>query len=51
MTTYDRLVAVVGLHDVPADLIRPDAALGALDVDSPTTAGTGIRIARDPGVT
>ncbi|MFJ3644739.1 acyl carrier protein [Streptomyces murinus] len=52
MTTYDRLVAViVGLHDIPTGLIRPDATLGALDVDSLTTVEISIRIARDLGVT
>ncbi|MEU3534042.1 acyl carrier protein [Streptomyces murinus] len=52
MTTYDRLVAViVGLHDIPTALIRPDATLGALDVDSLTTVEISIRIARDLGVT
>ena len=52
MTTYDRLVAViVGLHDIPTALIRPDATLGALDVASLTTVEISIRIARDLGVT
>ncbi|MEV8598294.1 acyl carrier protein [Streptomyces griseoviridis] len=52
MTTYEQIVAViVHLHDVPADLIRPEATLGALDVDSLTTVEISIRIERDLGVT
>ncbi|MEU0474888.1 hypothetical protein ACFW5S_32255 [Streptomyces olivaceus] len=31
MTTYEQIVDVVlKLHDVPADLIRPDRTLGAI---------------------
>ncbi|MEU1177791.1 acyl carrier protein [Streptomyces sp. NPDC005820] len=49
--TYERLVAVLtGLHDVPPALIRPEATLGELDVDSLTTVEIGIRVERDLGV-
>ncbi|MEU3410699.1 MULTISPECIES: acyl carrier protein [unclassified Streptomyces] len=52
MTTYEQIAdVVISLHDVPADLIRPEATLGALDVDSLTTVEIGIRIERDLGVT
>ncbi|MGM0351972.1 acyl carrier protein [Streptomyces sp. ECR3] len=52
MTTYEQIVdVIVKLHDVPGDLIRPEATLGALDVDSLTTVEISIRIERDLGVT
>ncbi|MFJ4833799.1 acyl carrier protein [Streptomyces sp. NPDC088747] len=51
MTTYEQLVdLIVKLHHVPADLIRPEATLGALDVDSLTTVEISIRVERDLGV-
>ncbi|MFI9831064.1 acyl carrier protein [Streptomyces sp. NPDC051913] len=52
MNTYEQIVdIVVRLHQVPADLICPEATLGALDVDSLTTVEISIRIERDLGVT
>ncbi|MBV2356710.1 acyl carrier protein [Streptomyces sp. J2-1] len=52
MTAYEQLVAIVmRLHDVPADLVGPEATLGALDIDSLTTVEISIRIERDLGVT
>ncbi|MEU7208897.1 MULTISPECIES: acyl carrier protein [Streptomyces] len=51
MTTYEQIVGVIlRLHDVPADQVRPEATLGALDVDSLTTVEISIRIERDLGV-
>ncbi|MER7780056.1 acyl carrier protein [Streptomyces sp. NPDC096191] len=51
MTTYEQIVGVITkLHDVPADLVRPEVTLGALDVDSLTTVEISIRIERDLGV-
>ncbi|MFD4575162.1 acyl carrier protein [Streptomyces sp. NPDC058417] len=51
-STYDRLVRIIaGLHDLPADLTRPEATLGSLDIDSLTTVEISIRIERDLGVT
>ncbi|MBD9722524.1 acyl carrier protein [Streptomyces caniscabiei] len=50
-TTYEQLVGILTrLHDAPADRIRPEATLGALDVDSLTTVEISIRIERDLGV-
>ncbi|QHA07614.1 acyl carrier protein [Streptomyces broussonetiae] len=50
-TTYEQLVVILQkLHDTPVDRIRPEATLGALDVDSLTTVEIGIRIERDLGV-
>ncbi|WP_215449662.1 acyl carrier protein [Streptomyces sp. ATCC 21386] len=52
MSTYEQIVdLIVKLHDVPADLIRPEATLGSLDVDSLTTVEISIRVERDLGVT
>ncbi|MBZ3905531.1 MULTISPECIES: acyl carrier protein [Streptomyces] len=49
-TTYEQLVEILTrLHDTPADRIRPEATLGALDVDSLTTVEISIRIERDLG--
>ncbi|MFD3588262.1 acyl carrier protein [Streptomyces sp. NPDC058683] len=51
-STYEELVGILTrLHDTPADRIRPEATLGALDVDSLTTVEISIRIERDLGVT
>ncbi|MFI1921233.1 MULTISPECIES: acyl carrier protein [unclassified Streptomyces] len=51
-TTYEQLVDILtGLHDTPADRIRPGATLGELDVDSLTTVEISIRIERDLDVT
>ncbi|MFD9433474.1 acyl carrier protein [Streptomyces sp. NPDC060002] len=51
-TTYEQLVDILtGLHDAPADRIRPGATLGELGVDSLTTVEISIRIERDLGVT
>ncbi|KUN04568.1 acyl carrier protein [Streptomyces yokosukanensis] len=50
-TTYEQLVMILRkLHDAPVDRIRPEATLGALDVDSLTTVEISIRIERDLGV-
>ncbi|MDX3638186.1 acyl carrier protein [Streptomyces sp. MB09-02B] len=50
-TTYEQLVGILTrLHDAPADRIRPEATLGALDVDSLTTVEISIRVERDLGV-
>ncbi|MEV7891146.1 acyl carrier protein [Streptomyces sp. NPDC002817] len=50
-TTYEQLVALLTkLHHAPAELIRPEATLGELDVDSLTTVEISIRIERDLGV-
>ena len=51
-STYEELVGILTrLHDTPAALIRSEATLGALDVDSLTTVEISIRIERDLGVT
>ncbi|MGW4882502.1 acyl carrier protein [Streptomyces sp. NPDC004262] len=52
MTTYEQVAdIIVRLHDVPADFVRPEATLGALNIDSLTTVEISIRIERDLGVT
>ncbi|MEU3278882.1 acyl carrier protein [Streptomyces antibioticus] len=52
MTTYEQIVEIIArLHDLPADATRPEATLGALDIDSLTTVEISIRIERDLGVT
>ncbi|MGW3952448.1 acyl carrier protein [Streptomyces sp. NPDC004752] len=52
MTTYEQIVDIIAkLHDVPADLTRPETTLGELDIDSLTTVEISIRIERDLGVT
>ncbi|MEU2990449.1 acyl carrier protein [Streptomyces griseoincarnatus] len=52
MTTYEQIVEIIArLHDLPSDVTRPEATLGALDIDSLTTVEISIRIERDLGVT
>ncbi|MFD5653404.1 acyl carrier protein [Streptomyces sp. NPDC127039] len=52
MTTYEQIVEIIArLHDLPADLTRPEATLGALDIDSLTTVEISMRVERDLGVT
>ncbi|MFK4098785.1 acyl carrier protein [Streptomyces sp. NPDC019531] len=51
-TTFEQIVEIIArLHDLPADVTRPETTLGALDIDSLTTVEISIRIERDLGVT